>query len=87
MPGDKTMLDALLPAVDAMRRALEDGSGLAEILERGAAAAEAGMRATISMQARKGRASYLGARSIGHQDPGATASYLLLKAAAEVWRP
>ena len=86
-PGDKTMLDALLPALDAMRRALEDGSGLAEILERGAAAAEAGMRATISMQARKGRASYLGARSIGHQDPGATASYLLLKAAAEVWRP
>jgi dihydroxyacetone kinase-like protein len=86
-PGDKTMLDALLPALDAMRRALEDGSGLAEILERGAAAAEAGMRATIAMQARKGRASYLGARSIGHQDPGATASYLLLKAAAEVWRP
>jgi dihydroxyacetone kinase-like protein len=86
-PGDKTMLDALLPALDAMRRALEDGSGLAEILERGAAAAEAGMRATNAMQARKGRASYLGARSIGHQDPGATASYLLLKAAAEVWRP
>ena len=85
-PGDKTMLDALLPALDAMRRALEDGSGLAEILERGAAAAEAGMRATIAMQARKGRASYLGARSIGHQDPGATASYLLMKAAAEVWR-
>jgi len=86
-PGDKTMLDALLPALDAMRRALEDGSDLAGILERGAAAAEAGMRATIAMQARKGRASYLGARSIGHQDPGATASYLLLKAAAEVWRP
>jgi dihydroxyacetone kinase-like protein len=85
-PGDKTMLDALIPALDAMRRALEDGSGLAEILEQGATAAEAGMRATISMQGRKGRASYLGARSIGHQDPGATASYLLLKAAAEVWR-
>ena len=85
-PGDKTMLDAWLPAVDAMRRALEDGSGLAEILERGAAAAQAGMRATISMQARKGRASYLGDRSIGHQDAGATGSYLLLNAAAEVWR-
>ena len=85
-PGDKTMLDAWLPALDAMRRALEDGSGLAEILERGAAAAEAGMRATIPMQARKGRASYLGDRSIGHQDAGATGSYLLLKAAAEVWR-
>jgi dihydroxyacetone kinase-like protein len=85
--GDKTMLDALLPAVDAMRGALEAGSGLPEILERGAAAAEAGMRATIAMQARKGRASYLGDRSIGHQDAGATGSYLLLKAAAEVWRP
>jgi len=85
-PGDKTMLDAWLPALDAMRRALEEGSGLAEILERGAAAAEAGMRATIAMQARKGRASYLGDRSIGHQDAGATGSYLLLKAAAEVWR-
>lgn len=85
--GDKTMLDALLPAVDAMRSALEAGSGPAEILERGAAAAEAGMRATATMQARKGRASYLGDRSVGHQDPGATASYLLLKAAAELWRP
>jgi phosphoenolpyruvate---glycerone phosphotransferase subunit DhaL len=86
-PGDKTMLDALLPAVDAMRGALEAGSGQAEILERGAAAAEAGMRATISMEARKGRGSYLGERSVGHQDPGATASYLLFKAAADVWRP
>ena len=70
--GDKTMLDALLPAVDAMRGALEAGSGLAEILERGAAAAEAGMQATKTMQARKGRGSYLGDRSVGHQDPGAT---------------
>ena len=84
--GDKTMLDALLPAVDAMRGALEAGSGLPEILERGAAAAEAGMRATISMSARKGRASYLGERSVGHPDPGATASHLMLKAAADVWR-
>jgi dihydroxyacetone kinase-like protein len=84
--GDKTMLDALLPAVDAMRGALEAGSGLTEILERGAAAAEAGMRATTTMQARKGRASYLGERSVGHQDPGATAAHLLLKAAADTWR-
>src|SRR4051812_11755941 len=84
--GDKTMLDALIPAVDAMRVALDAGNNLAEILERGAAAAEAGMRATTSMQARKGRASYLGDRSIGHQDAGATASHLLLKAAAEAWR-
>jgi phosphoenolpyruvate---glycerone phosphotransferase subunit DhaL len=85
--GDKTMLDALIPAVDAMRGALEAGSGLAEILDRGAAAAEAGARATITMQARKGRASYLGERSVGHPDPGASAAHLLLKAAAEVWRP
>jgi dihydroxyacetone kinase-like protein len=84
--GDKTMLDALLPALDAMRKRLEDGCGLAEILDAGAAAAQAGMTATIPMQARKGRASYLGARSIGHQDPGATSSYLLLKAAADTWR-
>jgi dihydroxyacetone kinase-like protein len=84
--GDKTMMDAWLPAVDAMRSALESGSGLTEILERAAAAAEAGMRATIDMQARKGRGSYLGERSVGHQDPGATATYQLFKAAAEVWR-
>ena len=80
------MMDAWLPAVDAMRGALETGSGLTEILDRGAAAAEAGMRATITMQARKGRASYLGERSVGHPDPGATATYLLLKAAADEWR-
>jgi len=84
--GDKTMLDAWLPAVDAMRGALEAGSGLADVLERGAAAAEAGMRATIPMQARKGRGSYLGERSVGHQDPGATAVHLLVRAAADTWR-
>lgn len=85
--GDKTMMDAWLPAVDAMRVALDTGSDLTDILGKGAAAAEAGMRATIDMQARKGRGSYLGERSVGHQDPGATATYLLFKAAAEVWRP
>jgi phosphoenolpyruvate---glycerone phosphotransferase subunit DhaL len=84
--GDKTMLDALIPAVEAMRGALDAGNSLAEILDKGAAAAEAGVRATISMQARKGRASYLGERSIGHQDAGATAAHLLLRAAAEEWR-
>jgi phosphoenolpyruvate---glycerone phosphotransferase subunit DhaL len=83
--GDKTMVDALLPALTAMRKGLEGGAGLAKILDEGAAAAEVGMRATIPMQARKGRASYLGKRSIGHQDPGATSSYLLLKTAASVW--
>jgi dihydroxyacetone kinase-like protein len=70
-----------------MRGALDAGSGLTEILERGTAAAEAGMRATISLQARKGRGSYLGERSVGHQDPGATASSMLFRAAAEVWSP
>jgi dihydroxyacetone kinase-like protein len=84
--GDKTMMDAWIPAVDAMRGALESGNGLTEILAKGTAAAEAGMRATIAMQARKGRGSYLGERSVGHQDAGATATYLLFKTAAEVWR-
>jgi dihydroxyacetone kinase-like protein len=84
--GDKTMMDALLPALDAMRKASEDGDGIAAILDKGAAAAHAGMLGTIPMQARKGRASYLGARSIGHQDPGATSSCLLLQAAADTWR-
>jgi phosphoenolpyruvate---glycerone phosphotransferase subunit DhaL len=84
--GDKTMLDALIPAVEAMRGALEAGNNLSDIVNRGAAAAEAGMQATKSMQARKGRGSYLGDRSVGHQDPGATGAYLLVKAAAEVWR-
>jgi dihydroxyacetone kinase-like protein len=84
--GDKTMLDALLPALDAMRKGRDDGCSLTAILDAGAAAAQAGMTATIPMQARKGRASYLGARSIGHQDPGATSSYLLLQAAADTWR-
>jgi phosphoenolpyruvate---glycerone phosphotransferase subunit DhaL len=78
-PGDKTMVDALLPAVAALR----DGGDLAEALRRSADAAEEGMKATIPMEARKGRASYLGPRSVGHQDPGATSSYLLLRTAAE----
>ncbi len=85
--GDKTMLDALLPALAAIRKGLENGESLESILEAGAAAAEAGMQATIPMQARKGRASYLGPRSVGHQDPGATSSYLLLRAAAESLHP
>jgi len=80
------MLDALAPAVEAMKSELADGAGLEVILDRAAAAAETGMRNTIPLQARKGRASYLGERSIGHQDPGATSTYLLLKAAAEAWR-
>lgn len=85
--GDKTMIDAFVPAVEAMRSALEAGSGLKEILDRGTAAAEAGVQATVDMQARKGRGSYLGERSIGHPDPGAKAAHLLVKTAADTWRP
>jgi dihydroxyacetone kinase-like protein len=84
--GDKTMLDALLPALTAMRKGLENGGTLAGVLDEGAAAAEAGMLGTIPLQARKGRASYLGPRSIGHQDPGATSAWLLIQAAATAWR-
>ena len=83
--GDKTMLDALLPAMARWSEKLERGGTLAGILDAGAAAAEEGMLATIPMQARKGRASYLGPRSIGHQDPGATSAWLLLKTAAATW--
>ena len=80
-PGDKTMVDALLPAVAALRDAEQDGAALDDALRRSADAAEEGMRATIPLEARKGRASYLGPRSVGHQDPGATSSHLLLSAA------
>ena len=83
--NDKTMVDALTPAVEAMKNSLNNGANLGQILEQGTAAAEKGMQDTIPLQARKGRASYLGERSIGHQDPGATSSYLMLKTATEVW--
>src|SRR6266704_1478772 len=72
--GDKTMVDALEPAVDTLRARIGEGESLAQALDKAAQAAEAGMRATIPMQARKGRASYLGERSVGHQDPGATST-------------
>lgn len=84
--GDKTMIDALVPAWNALKQAAENGSNLGEALDRCARAAEEGMKSTIPLVARKGRASYLGERSAGHQDPGATSSYLMLRAAAEVWR-
>jgi phosphoenolpyruvate---glycerone phosphotransferase subunit DhaL len=80
-PGDKTMLDALGPALEALRAA--DGDDVADALQRAAEAAREGMEATVPLVARKGRASYLGERSAGHQDPGATSSHLLLKTAAE----
>jgi dihydroxyacetone kinase-like protein len=84
-PGDKTMIDALLPAGDALRAALADGAGFGAALGRAADAAEEGARATIPLVARKGRASYLGERSAGHQDPGATSSALLVRCAARTW--
>ncbi len=77
-PDDKTMVDALLPAAEALRAAAGSGASLAEALNAAADAAEAGMLATTPLVARKGRASYLGERSAGHQDPGATSSWLLL---------
>ena len=80
--GDKTMLDALAPAVDALDAALADGAALPEALAAARDAADRGRDATTPMRARKGRASYLGERSIGHQDPGATSVALLVAAAA-----
>lgn len=80
--GDKTMVDALTPAVDAAREAADAGESPAAVLRASADAAATGVEATIPLVARKGRASYLGERSAGHQDPGATSTYLLLDAAA-----
>ena len=80
--GDKTMFDALAPALDALDAALGSGAGLAAALADATVAAEKGRDATESMVARKGRASYLGQRSVGHQDPGATSAAMLIAAAA-----
>jgi dihydroxyacetone kinase-like protein len=79
-PGDKTMVDALQPAVDALRAGVDGGGSLPQALAEATAAAEQGMRETVPMLARKGRASYLGERSIGHQDPGATSAALIVAA-------
>jgi dihydroxyacetone kinase-like protein len=84
-PGEKTMIDALTPALVAAREAEAKHLDLVEITRRTSEAAEAGMKATIPLLATKGRASYLGERSIGHQDPGATSSWLILKTLAEVY--
>lgn len=78
--GEKTMVDALAPAVRALRERVDEGAGLAEALAAARGAGEEGMRATVPLQALKGRASYLGERSIGHQDPGATSAALILAA-------
>ena len=86
-PGDKTMVDALGPAVAALRTGVENGGDLGEAIASAAAAAEEGARSTVPMQARKGRASYLGERSVGHQDPGATSSALIVAALGRALGP
>jgi dihydroxyacetone kinase-like protein len=82
--GEKTMLDALFPAARAARAALDAGGDLAAVSAAARDAAQAGSEATIPMLATKGRASYLGERSVGHRDPGATSSALLLETLASV---
>lgn len=85
-PGDKTMVDALTPGLAALAEQARAGASLGPATSAAADAAEQGMRDTVALQARKGRASYLGARSIGHQDPGATSAALILRALADVAR-
>jgi phosphoenolpyruvate---glycerone phosphotransferase subunit DhaL len=84
--GEKTMLDALVPAAESLRARIEAGDGLAAALTTAREAAEAGVQATIPLRARKGRASYLGERSIGHQDPGATSASLIVRTLEAVVR-
>jgi len=81
--GEKTMLDTLVPAVEALHAAVDGGASLGDALTAACEAGQRGMEATIPMLATKGRASYLGERSIGHQDPGATSSNLLLRTLAD----
>ena len=80
--GDKTIVDALEPAVEAAKEASTSGGGAGEVFRAAAEAAEEGAEATVPLTARRGRASYLGPRSVGHMDPGARSTYLLLDAAA-----
>lgn len=81
--GDKTMLDALSPAADAFKKAIANGTTTVEALHQAVSAAEQGMKDTIPLVAKKGRASYLGDRSANHPDPGATSTYLILKTLLE----
>ena len=80
VPGDKTMVDALTPATDTLREQAKAGVPVAEALEAAAVAAETGRDATEQLQARKGRASYLGERSVGHIDPGSASAALVMRA-------
>jgi dihydroxyacetone kinase-like protein len=84
-PGEKTMVDALTPALAAAKQALQENLPPKELAMRASQAAEEGMKATIPLLATKGRASYLGERSRGHQDPGATSSWLILRSLAEIF--
>ena len=83
-PGEKTMIDAIAPAVEALEAALSRSAPPLEATRAAVAAAEEGMRATTPMLPTKGRASYLGERSIGHQDPGATSAYLMAQVALDI---
>ena len=90
MPGkaelaDKIMVDVLSPAVDSLKQSMDDYLSISQAIQLSAEAAQQGMVDTIPWIARKGRASYLGERSPGHQDPGATSSYMILHAAADTW--
>jgi phosphoenolpyruvate---glycerone phosphotransferase subunit DhaL len=85
-PGDKTMVDALQPAVRALRERVDGGASAEEAVTAAREAAEEGMEATVPLQASKGRASYLGERSIGHQDPGATSTVFILRALEQAVR-
>ena len=82
--GEKTMLDALIPALNTIKKVYEENKDFKAALEQGVKAAEEGVEYTKTIIATKGRASYLGERSIGHQDPGATSSYLMLKAICSI---
>jgi len=82
--GEKTMLDALIPAYEELKKALENGTEIAEAFKKACSAAYDGVEYTKTIRATKGRASYLGDRSIGHQDPGATSSYLMIKTIADI---
>jgi len=82
--GEKTMVDAFAPAVRSLRERLDGGASLADAVQSAFEASEDGMRATVPLRATKGRASYLGERSIGHQDPGATSTALILGALARI---
>jgi dihydroxyacetone kinase-like protein len=82
-PGDKTMVDAIKPGIDALKEAMAGGNDFVTAVHKAVAATEAGMKSTIPMLALKGRASYLGERSIGHQDPGATSAFYIAQVMLE----